>query len=87
MATEADDWRGEHRRPPGGVWKATTASILAISKGGQGDSITIASSAMGVQARPSSVEHTVAKHGVLGLIRESFGANPNTVQLVPVALR
>ena len=67
--TKEDDWQESIDVLLTGAWKATTAFIPKIIEGGEGGSIILTSSAMGIKAQPSSVAYTVAKHGVLGLMR------------------
>jgi SDR family mycofactocin-dependent oxidoreductase len=52
-----------------GAWKVTTAFVPAIIAGDRGGSVILTSSVQGVKPQPGGVAYTVAKHGVLALMR------------------
>ncbi|MFE5699112.1 mycofactocin-coupled SDR family oxidoreductase [Rhodococcus koreensis] len=67
--TDEEDWQESIDVLLTGAWKVTKAFIPKIIEGGLGGSVILTSSAMGIKAQPSSVAYTVAKHGVLGLMK------------------
>ena len=66
---EEEDWQESIDVLLTGAWKVTKAFIPKMIDAGNGGSIVLTSSAMGKHAQPGSVAYTVAKHGVLGLMR------------------
>ncbi|OBF37418.1 short-chain dehydrogenase [Mycolicibacterium peregrinum] len=68
-SVDEEDWQESVDVLLTGAWKVTKAFIPAILDGGRGGSIILTSSAMGQKPQPGSVAYTVAKHGVLGLMR------------------
>jgi (+)-trans-carveol dehydrogenase len=52
-----------------GAWHTAKAAIPHLVAGGNGGSITITSSALGLKGLPGLVHYISAKHGVTGLVR------------------
>jgi (+)-trans-carveol dehydrogenase len=66
---EEADWQESIDVLLTGAWKVTKAFIPKIIEGGRGGSVVLTASVMGQHPQPSSVAYTVAKHGILGLMR------------------
>ncbi|MBT2272240.1 mycofactocin-coupled SDR family oxidoreductase [Rhodococcus enclensis] len=52
-----------------GVWHTAKAAIPHIRAGGNGGSMVLTSSAMGVRPAQNLIHYTAAKHGVIGVMR------------------
>ena len=52
-----------------GVWHSVSAATQAIIDGGRGGSVTIISSLAGFKGLPNVAAYTVAKHGIVGLMK------------------
>jgi (+)-trans-carveol dehydrogenase len=52
-----------------GVWHTAKAAIPHIRAGGNGGSMVLTSSAMGVRPAQNLIQYTAAKHGVIGVMR------------------
>lgn len=52
-----------------GVWHSVSAATQAIIDGGNGGSVTIISSLAGFKGLPNVAAYTVAKHGIVGLMK------------------
>lgn len=64
-----EDWQESIDVLLTGAFKVTKAFIPRMLDAGNGGSIILTASVMGLKAQPSSVGYTAAKHGVLGLMR------------------
>lgn len=64
-----EDWQESIDVLLTGAWKTTRAFVPRIIDGGSGGSVILTASVMGLKPQPSSVAYTVAKHGLLGLMR------------------
>lgn len=52
-----------------GVWNTVQASVPHIRSGGQGGSIHVTSSALGLRVAPALAHYAAAKHGLSGLVK------------------
>jgi (+)-trans-carveol dehydrogenase len=52
-----------------GAWHLTKAATPHLVKGGDGGSVVLISSALGMMAAPNMAHYTSAKHGLVGLMR------------------
>lgn len=66
---EEDVWQESIDVLLSGAWKVTKAFIPKIIDSGRGGSIILTSSVNGLAAQPSGVAYTVAKHGLLGMMK------------------
>lgn len=81
-ALDESDWQESIDVLLTGAWKVTKAFIPKILDGGRGGSVILTASVMAVHPQPASVAYTVAKHGVLGLMRTlSWELGPHWVRV------
>jgi NAD(P)-dependent dehydrogenase (short-subunit alcohol dehydrogenase family) len=52
-----------------GAWKVSKAFVPEMLKAANGGSVILTSSVFGLAAQPSGLAYTVAKHGILGLMK------------------
>lgn len=69
LTLPVEDWQESIDILLTGAWKVTRAFLPKIVAGGEGGSVVLTSSLMGLKAHPSSIAYTAAKHGILGLMR------------------